>query len=160
MPTTIRDLAPELASRVLFFLELEEEQSRQGHPYLCAHPKSFLPQYATVSRQWQHAVERVTFSSVTLKSTELAYFNRNFPPSAAQSPSSLTVQSDELNSALNVLIQSPNLVSVNLQGPICISPNLFRLPSAHQPELSTSKDLETECIFPGRKSNTSMSTSI
>jgi hypothetical protein len=96
-------------------------------------------------------VERVTFSSVTLKSTELAYFNHNFPPSAAQSPSSLTVQSDELSPALNVLIQSPNLVSVNLQGPICISPDLFRLPSAHQPELSTSKDLEDRMHIPWSK---------
>jgi hypothetical protein len=80
MPTTVRDLAPELVSRVLFFLELEEELPGPRPPYftLYARPRRFFPQYATVSRQWQHAVERVTFASVTLKSTELAYFSEVF----------------------------------------------------------------------------------
>jgi hypothetical protein len=77
MPTTIRDLAPELVLRVLFFLELEEERPGPRTPYF-TRPRRFFPQYATVSRQWQHAVERVTFASVTLKSTELAYFSEVF----------------------------------------------------------------------------------
>ena len=86
----------------------------------------------------------------------LNYFNRdppnhNFIPSAAQSPSLLTVQTDELSSALNGLIQSPNLVSVDLRGPICISSDLFRLPSAYQTELSTSKDLEDRMHIPWSK---------
>lgn len=44
-------------------------------------PREYLFRYATVSRSWQYAVERETFQSVELKSTELDFFARAYAPS-------------------------------------------------------------------------------
>jgi len=72
----------------------------------------------------------------------LNYFNtepscHGIKPFAAQSATSPT---DEMSLALNVLSQCPKLISVNLSGSICVSSDVFRLPSSHQPELSAPKD--------------------
>lgn len=41
-------------------------------------PQKFYPQYAVISRYWQYAVERETFSSINLRSDELERFSQMF----------------------------------------------------------------------------------
>jgi hypothetical protein len=66
------DLSVELVERIALFLERDEDQSQ---PQSRTKLPSNLPPYATISRQWQNIIERRTFKSLLLKSTELDYFD-------------------------------------------------------------------------------------
>jgi hypothetical protein len=70
--------AQELILHILSFLPRKETLDYSS-PYFQS-PKKFFPKYATISRNWQYAVERITFSSIGLKSTELGDFSRMFAP--------------------------------------------------------------------------------
>lgn len=75
MLASMSNLSPELLSHIAFFLEREEDQS---HIPLLLRQRvhSQLPPYACISRQWQYAIERRTFQSLRVKSTELTYFTK------------------------------------------------------------------------------------
>ncbi|KAL8641110.1 MAG: hypothetical protein Q9226_008672 [Calogaya cf. arnoldii] len=68
-------LPQELINHVAFFIESEDDQSDTG---LLMRKKtaSRLPPYATLSRQWQLAIEYRTFHTLRLKSTDLSYFTQ------------------------------------------------------------------------------------
>ncbi|KAI9742772.1 MAG: hypothetical protein M1818_003501 [Claussenomyces sp. TS43310] len=86
MPRTISELFMDLSStqelvlRILSFLEREEDQSHVPLAFRSDNSPKFFPRYATISRDWQYAVERETFSSFTVKSSELDLFSRTFAP--------------------------------------------------------------------------------
>lgn len=69
----IDDLSQELIDMIALHIEAYEDQS---HLPLLERKRapSKLPLYATISRKWQHAVERRTFQAVTLESKDLEYF--------------------------------------------------------------------------------------
>ena len=67
-------LPQELISHIATFLEREDDQSHVPFAHRVQTP-SKLPPYATISRQWQYAIERLTFPEIWLKSTEINYFS-------------------------------------------------------------------------------------
>jgi len=68
-------LSQELIFRIASFLERSEDQSDIP---LCLREKtqSKLLPYATLSREWQYAIEYRTFRVIRLKSPELPYFSQ------------------------------------------------------------------------------------
>ncbi|KAK4691316.1 hypothetical protein P7C71_g5656, partial [Lecanoromycetidae sp. Uapishka_2] len=70
----MHQLPQELISHIATFVKRKDDQSQAplGH-----HPQgpSKLAPYATISRIWQYAIERLTFQRIGLKSTELSYFS-------------------------------------------------------------------------------------
>ena len=66
------NLSLELLSHIASFLEREEDQSHI--PLLLR--QRVHSKYACISRQWQYAIERHTFHSLRIKSTELTYFTK------------------------------------------------------------------------------------
>ncbi|KAK4960657.1 hypothetical protein LTR28_005051, partial [Elasticomyces elasticus] len=67
-------LSPELTAHVASFLERTEDQSHVPPSFHTKLP-SKLPPFATISRAWQFAIERLTFRSICLYSNELDYFD-------------------------------------------------------------------------------------
>lgn len=68
-------LSQELIFRIASFLECSEDQS--DIPLgLREKTQSKLPLYATLSREWQYAIEYRTFRIIHLKSPELPYFSQ------------------------------------------------------------------------------------
>lgn len=67
-------LPQELISHIATFLEREDDQSHVPLLFRRREP-SKLPPYATISRKWQYAIERLTFPEIWLKSTEMDYFS-------------------------------------------------------------------------------------
>lgn len=70
----MHQLPQELISHIATFLEREDDQSHVPLAHRVRTP-SKLPPYATISRQWQYAIERLTFPEIWLKSTETNYFS-------------------------------------------------------------------------------------
>ena len=68
-------LPQELISRIASFLERSEDQSDISLG-LRQKTQSKLPPYATLSREWQYAIESRTFREIRLKSPELPYFSQ------------------------------------------------------------------------------------
>jgi len=70
----------ELVSLILSFLDREGDQPSPGASPHSRPALKLWPQYATISKDWQYAVERETFSTISLKSSELQAFSRIFAP--------------------------------------------------------------------------------
>lgn len=70
----MHQLPQELISHIATFIEREDDQSHLPFDQRVRTP-SKLPLYATISRQWQYAIERLTFPEIWLKSTDLDYFS-------------------------------------------------------------------------------------
>ncbi|KAI9766216.1 MAG: hypothetical protein M1839_005006 [Geoglossum umbratile] len=66
-------LPQEIIARIASYLDCEVDQSHIPLAFRQRAP-SRLPPYATISRQWLYAIERRTFHTLRLKSTELHYF--------------------------------------------------------------------------------------
>ncbi|KAK4987211.1 hypothetical protein LTR50_004812 [Elasticomyces elasticus] len=66
-------LSLELTTHIASFLERTEDQSHVPLG-LCEKLPSKLPPFATISRAWQFAIERLTFRSICLHSNELDFF--------------------------------------------------------------------------------------
>ncbi|PGH15164.1 hypothetical protein AJ79_02529 [Helicocarpus griseus UAMH5409] len=63
----------EIISAILSHIEQDEDSDAEDQPQ--------IRRYATISRQWQYAVERITLDNIEVESTELSTFANLFRPS-------------------------------------------------------------------------------
>lgn len=72
MSVGIANLSQELICLVASYLQRWEHENRAD----ISERGALLPAYATLSRSWQHAIERRTFRQIVVKSTEIEDFSR------------------------------------------------------------------------------------